>query len=164
MHGPKLRRSGRTWCHTFTKLHPFQLVAGCHWIRSGKPWKTRPVQKNTWLTLEFSLFAEKKRNSSLFSKKLNLSKRRNVMPRLPCWHLHQQGQRGFPTTFFSTGANNDVVGDHVWEHLHFKQWQVGGRPMVRETRPKLRGDAAADVWKCAGKPLLQGTFWTRKLW
>lgn len=48
------------------------------------------------------------------------------MTRLSCWHLHQQGQRAFPTTSFSTGAGHDVVGDHVWEHLQFKQWRLGG--------------------------------------
>lgn len=103
----------------FYKASP--LPAGCK-LPLDQLWKTRPVlKKSTDSHGDFFLFAKKKRNSSLFSKKLNLSKRRNVMTRLSCWHLHQQGQRAFPTTSFSTGAGHDVVGDHVWEHLQFKQ-------------------------------------------
>ena len=94
--------------------------AGCHWISSGKPWKTRPVLKK-YLTHTGTFSSLPKRNGTVlfFQRKLNLSKRRNVMTRLSCWHLHQQGQRAFPTTSFSTGAGHDVVGDHVWEHLQF---------------------------------------------
>ena len=70
MHGPKLRRSGRTWCHTFTKLHPFQLVASCHWISCENP---RPVQKLLTQT-GLALCQKKKKQLSFFQKKTSFKK------------------------------------------------------------------------------------------